>query len=134
MRSFVKKTILKLTQIYDHITLLRSAFLVVRKMDAPAHLSKLIVEDVLDVGKDLDILTLIKNGSPKTEQEFRNLIQSHFDSTCEGIRDETGFELPMPRYEFGKLGELNQILKGNMAFYSNFTQAQNSMTDGQEER
>ncbi|MCJ8344474.1 hypothetical protein MJH12_02955 [bacterium] len=134
MKSFTKKTILKLTQIYDHITLLRSVFLVVRKMSIPAAFSKLIVDDVLDVGKDLDILTLIKNGKPSNAQAFKELIQAHFDSTCQGIRDQIGFELPMLKYEFGKLGELNTILKSNIAFYRNFTETKNNMIDGREHK
>ena len=86
----------------------------------------------MDVGKDLVILELIKNGKPKTADDFRLLIQAHFDSTCHGIQQQINFMPPSLTYEFGKLGEQNEILKSNVAFYRNFTQAQKNMMDGRE--
>jgi len=130
--QFIRQKIRQLTNFFNHITLLRSVFLIVRNLAASKEEDDLIFEDVLDVGKNLVILELIKNGKPKTADDFKSLIQAHFDSTCDGIQQKIDFDLPELTYEFGKLGEQNEILKSNVAFYSNFTQAQKNMMNGRE--
>ena len=93
--QLVKRKFRELTKFFNHITLLRSTLLVVRNLAASKEEDNLILEDVLDVGKDLVILELIKNGKPKTADDFRLLIQAHFDSTCHGIQQQINFMPPV---------------------------------------
>ena len=69
--QFIRQKIRQLTNFFNHITLLRSVLLIVRNLAASKEEDDLILEDVLDVGKDLLILELIKNGKPKTADDFK---------------------------------------------------------------